>query len=431
MREWLKRSVLKTEVPLRVPGVRISPPPPMNETLRIKRAIRKSDFINALPSRMCASKQSQLLESLFESNSSLDEQVFLYLNNDIKNISDIEVVLKTIQISNNQKQKIKKIFITDEDLNLSNELFKVFNSEKIALFVGTGVSKICKLPLWDELARRALTKLLDGHYINYLEKDKLTTASPKQVITIFHKLINDKGILSNFYLKELSSEFPHDNTSPYFKLVQLEKQCSSKIIKITTNIDTLWEDAWQKFNDLNPISNETNTSAKKDLAIVADVGSKDIELKTDTLYKIHGTIQKKNKEQFLDVDKIVMTTEQYINAYRNDSKLPDFLRKVFSDYTVLFIGSGMSEFEILEHPLRDKLRKHYALVPTYIGEEHLFWVKSKYFQTLNITPIPYYRDFEGYERLVHVIDAWIKQINSRKSTEFMKEQGLLDKALRI
>jgi hypothetical protein len=59
-----------------------------------------------------------------------------------------------------------------------------------------------------------------------------------------------------------------------------------------------------------------------------------------------------------------------------------------------------------------------VLIPTFLNEMNLFRVERNYFKSLDITPIHYYLDFNGYYRINNVLEFWINEItDSRKNKD--------------
>ena len=370
--------------------------------------------------------KDKVYDALFEPNLTLDEPIYKYLKESIIDISVLLKALEGITLEIDLKERIKRLFYVDHDLYLPNELGKIFvNSEKIALFIGAGVSKLLKVPLWDELANIAIDCLREGGYINYLEKQKLLMeTSPKQKLTIFHDMLHDKSKLQKFYSDRLCGEGAGVENNPYDKLIELDSLLGYRGLKITTNLDNEWEKAWKGYKNISRPSSDAPAianpaaSAFPDYEIKYDKLSGATELNQKYLYKIHGTVE--------DISSAIITTRQYIEAYSRAGGLHAFLTKVFEEYTVLFVGSGIQEFELLEHCFEKKQKKHYALVGAFTGEEHLFRVKKKYYETLNIHPLLFYRDYDDYDRLLLVLDTWNKEIKSRRTTQYYDEQKVLD-----
>ena len=81
---------------------------------------------------------------------------------------------------------------------------------------------------------------------------------------------------------------------------------------------------------------------------------------------------------------MVFTIPQYLTRY-NAREFQDFLTSIFAKYTVLFIGYGMEEFELLDF-LIGKYRpgekielKHYILKPFKTGEENTLRFEEYYY----------------------------------------------------
>ncbi|MCW4006928.1 MAG: SIR2 family protein [Candidatus Bathyarchaeota archaeon] len=123
----------------------------------------------------------------------------------------------------------------------------------------------------------------------------------------------------------------------------------------------------------------------------------------DKLYKIHGTID--------DEKSIVLTLPEYFRRYRNKA-FREFLKKIFSEYSVVFIGYGLDEYEVLDFLLEKYSeeehleRKHWILLPYYNDEKYLLKYDRAYFNSMGINVIGYKKDQEGYKQLHKVIKKW-------------------------
>ena len=80
------------------------------------------------------------------------------------------------------------------------------------------------------------------------------------------------------------------------------------------------------------------------------------------LYKFHGPIEKSNH---LDYSKIVITEEQYERNYSPDSDVVRFLKKVYKQKSLLFLGCSLEYGKTLDI-FRDSMESgmiNYAIVP--------------------------------------------------------------------
>jgi hypothetical protein len=118
----------------------------------------------------------------------------------------------------------------------------------------------------------------------------------------------------------------------------------------------------------------------------------------------------------------------YFITYSDESKVRPFLKVLFDNFTVLFIGYGLEEEEILKSlALRsnsiDYKKWHYRLYPMYRSEKPIFQVEQYFFNEMGIELIPYFRDFEDYEALTNIIVEWAKIFG-----KIVKPLGCIEKA---
>ena len=131
----------------------------------------------------------------------------------------------------------------------------------------------------------------------------------------------------------------------------------------------------------------------------------------DKLYKIHGSIQDENS--------LVFTVPQYFKRYRNLA-FQSFLKKIFDDFSVVFLGYGMEEFEVLDSLLNKYSKeasevKHWILLPYYNDEKYLLDYDKSYFRSMGINVIGYRKDEDGYNQLFNVIKKWRSDIRELSS----------------
>jgi hypothetical protein len=121
---------------------------------------------------------------------------------------------------------------------------------------------------------------------------------------------------------------------------------------VTTNYDA-WLDEIIEPPPL-ALTDATGTSpssapAKRNVIHQIDDFSYDHLLTDNTVIHLHGSLS--------DPASMVVTTGDYLERYRNDggaevgqeNKATSFLRSLFKSKTVLFIGYGLDELEILEY----------------------------------------------------------------------------------
>ena len=125
------------------------------------------------------------------------------------------------------------------------------------------------------------------------------------------------------------------------------------------------------------------------------------------LVKIHGSLCDKNS--------LVFTTAEYLKRY-SDDRFKDYLRSIFSsDKTILFIGYGMSEFELLEYMLSpvdqmNSSNKIFVLKGYFSYEEIIKKHMDLYYSSINIRQIAFSKDKNNHEQLSSILSNWKKKI---------------------
>ncbi len=279
--------------------------------------------------------------------------------------------------------------------DVPKDIIDAVENKKLVVFIGAGVSRIIGCMGWAQLAANLINicfttqnKEKSRTCINFKEKESLENENNhKKIITICHYILCKKNDLKEKFFeafdKALESDGNKENEYNIYKEI-----FGLRGINITTNADKHFH---KLFNEANRIFEE------KDLiASFIDRGN---------LYKIHGSQDQR--------ESLVFTISQYIQRY-NNKNFRGFLHKIFSDYTILFLGYGMSEFELLDFLITKydspNKSKHYTLLPFYSGEENLLDFEQSYYNPMGIQVIGYEKDEKGYNQLYNVLQKWNKEI---------------------
>jgi hypothetical protein len=243
-------------------------------------------------------------------------------------------------------------------------------------------------------------------------------------MSIFHQIVKSESSLEKFYKDHFERK---DNKfgNPYEILLKIENALAKPIVKISTNIDLEWERILKDESEKQKQNQTEEGQAIKAHHFYTQSKYFDFtgeqKIADDILYQIHGSLNK--------INRTIITTEDYVRNYRDEKGLKGFLAKLFKEYVVLFIGSGIQEFEILEHCLIESQNKHFALIGTQLGEDNLFRIQRGYFDGINIKAIRYYLDFQGYDRLLIVLQSWVNEIAAIKKKTFYDEIRLIDEVM--
>jgi hypothetical protein len=272
---------------------------------------------------------------------------------------------------------------------LPEAIIEAVNRGKLAVFLGAGVSRLVGCSGWQDLARKLVNRCYDDNIINYKEKETLSANSDhKKTITIAYHLLNSKS-KKNIFFEEMKAALKEGKDILIPNIYDEIRQLRG--LFITTNADTHFD---RFFNEPNKIFREEDFDAET--------------IDKVNLYHIHGSI--------LNEDSLVFTLRHYFRRY-NAPNFVKFLKKIFDEYTVLFLGYGLAEFELIDFLFSkyDKKTKkdlrHFILHPFYSGEDNILEFEQAYYNELGITVLAYEKDKRGYDQLIDVIKAWNKEIN--------------------
>jgi hypothetical protein len=113
---------------------------------------------------------------------------------------------------------------------------------------------------------------------------------------------------------------------------------------------------------------------------------------------------------------MVVTTPEYL-AHYDHAKVQHFLGALFDKKTVLFLGYGLEEAEVLEHILRrghvaeTADRRRFALQGFFRSQERLYENLWQYYRrSFGVHLLGYIRDHEDYGQQDVIIRAWAPKI---------------------
>lgn len=201
----------------------------------------------------------------------------------------------------------------DEIKDIVNEYMQ---QEKIAVFIGAGVSSLSDYPSWSELVLKMAKRIKYPIALKNLEgKECLSSDEYLKIPQIYYDKYGEKEYLK-FVRKELHTfKMPNE-------IHKLIMQLKPNHI-LTTNYDTLIE---QTANQLGVSYSVINSDDK-----VATAPTRNYIL------KVHGDFERNN---------FVLKECDYLN-YENNFKLIDNLMKsIISTHLVIFIGYGLGDYNI-------------------------------------------------------------------------------------
>jgi hypothetical protein len=291
-------------------------------------------------------------------------------------------------------------FTLEREPSVPQEILKAIEEKNLAVFIGAGVSQVVGCSSWRDLANSMVRKCHEKGCINYRQRQVLSNSNDyKKTLTICCHILIEKGMEKDFQecieTACKGSDEKKKSVDVYAELIRIPA------LFLTTNFDRLFD---EKFN--------------ADRVVYKTIEFKYDLISEEKLYHIHGSIN--------DHSTLVLTVTQYLDRY-NSEDFQAFLRTIFAEKVVLFIGYGLSEFELLDFLIgkfgsREVKNPRFLLHPYYKGDERILEFDREYFRNLGISVIGYEYDENGYEQLYHVLKSWNKEISrvSAHSHEVIK-----------
>jgi hypothetical protein len=283
-----------------------------------------------------------------------------------------------------------------QQVDIPPEIEQAALSGNLVIFVGAGVSKLAGAPSWDEFATKTLEDLAKKNAITYAVIRQLSHLDARQKLTIA-SLIAKKENLNIDYPSLLEVTESKSNIYGYIK----EIGCAY----VTTNYDGLL---------FSSVSSSTEGTVPPNHTLICNPEQflAGVLLEPGTVVHLHGSIFQR--------DSMIITMADYLRHYGN-KYVKDFLSELFAKHTVLFVGYGLGEIEILEHILRkgrvssQAEKKRFILQGYYSYEQNLFRYVCDYFkECFGVYVLSFILDHREYHQIETVMKDWAAHLEVRE-----------------
>jgi hypothetical protein len=265
------------------------------------------------------------------------------------------------------------------------------------IFFGAGISKFAGYKLWDEL-RNALVDYfwekkdtLPSRYLRNQNFDHSMCENLKKCDSIIEAFDYLYRINKNLFISGIKDIFKIDSKKNNNEIYQfLKKLDNGKNIFITTNIDKGFQTYLGLTDGEISICPEFTNPPK-------------------LITYLHGRIDKE--------DTWIFTRGQYNKGYEGKAPCMNYIKNIFKNRSVLFIGYGLREDEIKRAIFStEKLKTHYWLQGcTRNNIDSLKIHSTSLKENYNIHLIPY--DIDNGERselICEVIDSLYKKVTEKE-----------------
>jgi len=284
---------------------------------------------------------------------------------------------------------------------IPEKMREAVNQRKLVIFLGAGASRLLGCRSWEQLSHDLLDLCFKNEFINFKEKETLSKIKDnKKLISICKYLLSEKNNKAELFNEAVRKALEARADCLEKQNIYAELK-DFRAIFVTTNADKYLSEQFRekqvKYELQNFLANEIDT---------------------ENIYHIHGSER--------DMNSIIFTVDKYIERY-NDNQFSKFIRKIFNEYTVLFIGYGLAEFELFDYIIQKAKAggvteiKHFVLMGFFAGEDNLVDYEQSYFNQLGIKVIPFAKDKNGYDQQFQIIQSWnrdIKQTSTILSSTF-------------
>ena len=305
----------------------------------------------------------------------------------------------------------------------------------LTFFIGNSLSRILDIPSWEELADKMLKKLAERQVINQDISSLLLRQSAKTKISIADAYFRDEKLLKEKVEENARKELTYDSiirnkstsesnleneqeNNLYKKLAKFAKSNPHIVSNfITTNYDLKLHDA---LGDEGLIQGTSKLSSNRDtskLPLKEIISNKFYFF--DNPEQFRNPILVANKKILLYLHgstkheaEMTVSIKDYLNLYGQPL---DGLKEVLEEQTIIFMGYGLNELEIMELLYRNVLgvqkdAKIFLLLPYLSHEKEILMPLAKHWKDLSITILPYNVDKNWHEGINKIIKTWSESL---------------------
>jgi hypothetical protein len=308
-------------------------------------------------------------------------------------------------------------------------------------FIGAGTSQLAGCPGWNDFANGALKQLVDQGKLTYAQFDQINYLNPRIKLSIATTIAGETKTPIDY--ERLLHSTPRAEHKKGRRLYNSLFALGN--IFVTTNYDRwLDERIAEPTPGVTPAVGPTTLPASTPMRSVHMVNDFMPALLTqsNTVIHLHGSV--------VDPNGMILTTRDYIQRYANDHRTGNadtenraltFLEHLFDHHTVLFIGYGLAELEVLEYVILKAKRqvnsakneaRHFLLQGFFSHETTLLRnMETYYLRECGIQLVPFLRDQKDHDQLLDVLEDFAQRIPVSETLMLEQEAQLEDLARKM
>ena len=297
------------------------------------------------------------------------------------------------------------IFVSETDpkafIPVPPEVMQEAELGNLIMFVGSGVSRRLNLPSWDGLAKSVLNDLEVEGKIECKDVQLLRKLDARKILSI-SKILNQELDFAPYF------EPPNDTESDIYETLN-----SIGCTFVTTNYDKCLKPSFM------PSNGDSITRRLGERISSCDMLSSSLLDEPGNVVHLHGVYDRPGT--------MIYAMKDYLRHY-DDPSVNTFLKDLFDNKTVVFIGYGLNESELLEHILRRggaKRLSHQRTLfklqgfPSHRSGQYKF-LRRYYEDSFGIHLLGFLSVDEKYSNLDQIIKTWANRITV-KTTPFLHD----------
>jgi len=286
---------------------------------------------------------------------------------------------------------------------------------ELVIFVGAGVSMLCGSPDWRGFANKVVNDLEKKKILRFIEAESLRgLGDARRTLSLARKLAKDNQVDINY------DEILHPPEPDAQGVAFYEMLTGLRPVFVTTNYDKYLDETEYLPKTKAASSNDSDTPPglpkERQLIDKPEQFTPDLLKERGVVIHLHGS--------YRSPESMVVSLRDYIHHY-NHANVKALITEMFSKHTVLFVGYGLAELEILENIVRHnpylqransdsraaQNPQHFMLYPCRSTEQvQTSFITDFFLNQCGVRVIPYEIDNNGFYEIKNVFDAWSSEL---------------------